>query len=294
VPIDVRVVAATNRDIAQMVADGRFREDLYYRLQGIVVQVPPLRDRRQEIPGLVEQFRSEVAASGESRVRGFATDAMDELFRREWPGNIRELRNAVYRAMVLATGELVERRDVLAALPAQAGGGGGLPPLLAIPATPTASPVPAPVPAVLPPPGPSAVAGPSLPPVAEAPVSLPASPAVASPAPALARPAESIPPTVPATEPSASLDNGGASGEAAAPPRRQEGAGPVILDSLPPRIRVLYDQLVAKGSIGTQDHMNTAGVSHRTGLRDLQTLVELGLAERVGTRRGARYRPTGG
>jgi DNA-binding NtrC family response regulator len=118
-----------------MVADGRFREDLYYRLQGIVVQVPPLRDRRQEIPGLVEQFRSEVAASGESRVRGFATDAMDELFRREWPGNIRELRNAVYRAMVLATGELVERRDVFAALPVQAGGaGGGIQPLLPMPA----------------------------------------------------------------------------------------------------------------------------------------------------------------
>jgi len=64
-----------------------------------------------------------------------------------------------------------------------------------------------------------------------------------------------------------------------------------VLDGLPPRIRTLYDALVAKGSIGTQDHMQTAGVSHRTGLRDLQTLVELGLAERVGSRRGARYRP---
>jgi DNA-binding NtrC family response regulator/HAMP domain-containing protein len=288
VPIDVRVVAATNRDIAQMVADGRFREDLYYRLQGIVVQVPPLRDRRQEIPGLVEQFRSEVAASGESRVRGFATDAMDELFRREWPGNIRELRNAVYRAMVLATGELVERRDVLAALPAQAGGGGGggLPPLLAIPATPTASAVTAPAPTAVP----SPAASPSLPPVAEAPVSPPVSPVVGSAAPAVDRPAAAVPPT----EPPASVDDGGASDEAEAPPQRQEGAGPVVLDSLPPRIRVLYDQLVAKGSIGTQDHMNTAGVSHRTGLRDLQTLVELGLAERVGARRGARYRPTGG
>jgi hypothetical protein len=106
----------------------------------------------------------------------------------------------------------------------------------------------------------------------------------------VARPAAVVPPA----EPPASVDDGGASDEAEAPPQRQEGAGPVVLDSLPPRIRVLYDQLVAKGSIGTQDHMNTAGVSHRTGLRDLQTLVELGLAERVGTRRGARYRPTGG
>src|SRR5258706_276944 len=117
VPVDVRVVAATNRDIRAMVTAGRFREDLFYRLQGIVVQVPPLRERRQEIPALVEQFRSEVMASGQSRVRGFTTDAMDELFRREWPGNIRELRMAVHRAMGLATGELVERRGVAAALP---------------------------------------------------------------------------------------------------------------------------------------------------------------------------------
>ena len=115
--VDIRVVAATNRDIAQMVADGRFREDLYYRLQGIVVQVPPLRDRRQEIPGLVEQFRSEVAASGESRVRGFATDAMDELFRREWPGNIRELVNIVERLVVLNGAGEVGTDDVRRCLP---------------------------------------------------------------------------------------------------------------------------------------------------------------------------------
>ena len=78
-------------------------------------------------------------------------------------------------------------------------------------------------------------------------------------------------------------------GEAVRPiPRAERQA---VVDGLPPRIRTLYDALVAKGSIGTQDHMQTAGVSHRTGLRDLQTLVELGLAERVGSRRGARYRP---
>src|SRR5262249_44017820 len=140
VPVDVRVVAATNRDIRAMVAAGRFREDLFYRLQGIVVQVPSLRERRQEIPALVEQFRSEVVASGQSRVRGFTTDAMDELFRREWPGNIRELRMAVHRAMGLPTGELVERRDVLAALPA-----------LPAPAAPIAAPQP-----VAPPPPPPA------------------------------------------------------------------------------------------------------------------------------------------
>ena len=78
-------------------------------------------------------------------------------------------------------------------------------------------------------------------------------------------------------------------GEAVRPiPRADRQA---VIDGLPPRIRTLYDALVSAGSIGTQDHMQTAGVSHRTGLRDLQTLVELGLAERVGSRRGARYRP---
>jgi len=198
----------------------------------------------------------------------------------------------VYRAMVLATGELVERRDVFAALPVQAGGaGGGLQPLPPMPAASPAAPMVAS--GALNP-----AAGPSLPPAAEAGVSLPVPSALPSGLPAGVRPAESAIPVETPVEVSAavpaSVDNPGASGsEAEAPPSRQTGAGPVLLDSLPPRIRVLYDQLVEKGSIGTQDHMTTAGVSHRTGLRDLQTLVELGLAERVGTRRGARYRPIG-
>ena len=270
VPVDVRVVAATNRDIAKMVAENRFREDLYYRLQGIVVNVPPLRERRQEIPALVEQFRSEVVASGESRIRGFTTDAMDELFRREWPGNIRELRNAVYRAMVLAAGDFVERRDVLAALP------GSAPSSIA--------PLPVAAAGVATGSQPSAVDvanGTRLPVVLEGqsgtnqrrdgdhepgtpPIPVAEAPAV--PAPTLPVPKEPVR-EIPRSDVEAKVR------------------------SLPPRIRALYDRLVAAKSLGTNEHMASAGVSHRTGLRDLQSLVELGLAVRIGTRRGARYRP---
>lgn len=262
VPIDVRVVAATNRDIGQMVADGRFREDLYYRLQGIIVQVPPLRDRRQEIPALVEQFRSEVVASGESRVRAFTTDAMDDLFRRDWPGNIRELRNAVYRAMVLAGGELVERRDVMAALPSssQVAPGSGSAVVSQAPTQGAPATVPSPA-------SPSTIeVGGAVSVTVESPVVVPGPPA---------EPTE------------ASVSPAAVGAPAVLPPLPD-----VVLVALPPRVRLLYERLVAAGSMATQDHMESTGISHRTGLRDLQQLVDLGLAERVGSRRGARYRPT--
>jgi transcriptional regulator with GAF, ATPase, and Fis domain len=110
VKVDVRVIAATNRDIGRMVAEGRFREDLYYRLQGLVVLVPPLRDRKPELGGLVEHFRREVVEAGQSQVTSLSTDAMDELYRYDWPGNIRELRNTVFRAMIMARGTVVQHR----------------------------------------------------------------------------------------------------------------------------------------------------------------------------------------
>jgi len=282
VAVDVRVVAATNRDLQRMVAVGRFREDLYYRLQGIVVNVPPLRERRPEIPALVEQFRSEVAASGESRARAFTTDAMDELFRRDWPGNIRELRNAVYRAMVLAAGDSVERREVIAALPPVAAAAGAQP-------SAGQGPLAAPSPAVTAPPSvppPSVQPGPAPQPATPNPEVAAPAPLVPEPTYVLPRRTDALPPAEPAAPPPVP-----AAGAAAMP-----GAGPtpareVVLQSLPPRVRALYNRLVIAGSIGTLDHMSSAGVSHRTGLRDLQLLVEVGLVERVGVRRGARYRP---
>ncbi|MBM4063255.1 MAG: HAMP domain-containing protein, partial [Planctomycetes bacterium] len=116
IKVDVRVIAATNRDISKLVAEGRFREDLYYRLQGMVVRVPALRERKAELPGLVEHFRQEVVEAGQSHATAISPDAMDELFRHDWPGNIRELRNTVFRAMVMARGGAVQQRDVAAAL----------------------------------------------------------------------------------------------------------------------------------------------------------------------------------
>ena len=118
--VDVRVVAATNCDLDAMVRNGTFREDLYYRLQGVLLRVPPLRERRAEIPALVEQFRLEAVAAGQTAVEGFAPDGMDELFRAEWRGNVRELRNTVFRALVLATGSRVTRADLLGLDPAVA------------------------------------------------------------------------------------------------------------------------------------------------------------------------------
>ncbi len=233
VPVDVRVIAATNRDLLEMVRRGRFREDLYYRLQGVVVRVPPLRDRKHELPALVEHFRREVVGAGQSRVRGFSTDAMDELFRREWPGNVRELRNVVFRAMVLAAGDQVELGDVRAAMPAAEPGAAAAP----------AQPVPAP------------------------PLALPAPPP-ASPAAAVPAPAEASAPADPAVA-------------------KREA------DELPPRLQALVALLRERVEISTQDHMEANGVSHRTGLRDLQALVEAGVVERVGKRRGARYRLAG-
>ncbi len=109
VAVDVRVVTATNRNLRELVAKGAFREDLYYRLQGMTIAIPPLRERRDEIPILVERFCKDLQVAGQIPIRGLATDAMDALYQHAWPGNVRELRNVVHRAIVLAAGEWVER-----------------------------------------------------------------------------------------------------------------------------------------------------------------------------------------
>ena len=102
IAIDVRVLAATNRDLEALMKEGRFREDLYYRLNVVTVNLPPLRERRRDIPLLVEHFLAKhVEELGE---RGVAPDALDRLVGHEWPGNVRELENVVQRAMVMATG----------------------------------------------------------------------------------------------------------------------------------------------------------------------------------------------
>jgi DNA-binding NtrC family response regulator len=112
VQVDVRVIAATNKDLRQLVADGRFQEDLYYRLNVIPIALPPLRDRREDIAPLVEHFITRHASRAGKRIDGIAPDAMRVLVDAPWPGNVRELENTVERAVVLATQPIIQARDV--------------------------------------------------------------------------------------------------------------------------------------------------------------------------------------
>lgn len=110
---DCRVLAATNRDLRAMVNEGTFREDLYFRLSIVNVLLPPLRERRDDIPLLVEHFLKQVWESRPDRPQlRLTASAMDMLFSYEWPGNVRELRNVIVRAANLSTGSAIEREDL--------------------------------------------------------------------------------------------------------------------------------------------------------------------------------------
>ena len=127
IQVDVRVLAATNKDIQSEIAEGRFREDLLYRLNVVPIEVPALRDRIEDIPALVAHFVESLAAGSGAPGRKFAADAVRRLQARPWPGNIRELRNAVERALILASGKVVTAADIdhlLPPPPAAAGGDG--------------------------------------------------------------------------------------------------------------------------------------------------------------------------
>jgi DNA-binding NtrC family response regulator len=114
--VNVRVLAATSRDIRQMVADGRFREDLYYRLNVIPVQLPPLRERPDDIPILAEHFLKDIAATKGTPPRRISPEVMRRFQSYRWPGNVRELRNVLEQMMVLAEGEVLTERDLPDAL----------------------------------------------------------------------------------------------------------------------------------------------------------------------------------
>jgi len=105
--IDVRVIAATNRDLRQMVTDGRFQEDLFYRLNVIPIHIPPLRARRDDIPVLVEHFVSKHAQRAGKRIDGVQPGVIATLQASEWPGNVRELENTIERAVVLSPEPLI-------------------------------------------------------------------------------------------------------------------------------------------------------------------------------------------
>jgi two-component system response regulator PilR (NtrC family) len=108
VAIDVRLVAASNRDLTRAVADGVLREDLFYRLNVIPIHLPPLRERREDIPLLVAHFIEKIAAAQRKPIQGVAPEAMAVLERHHWPGNIRQLENVIERAIVLGSGTVID------------------------------------------------------------------------------------------------------------------------------------------------------------------------------------------
>ena len=112
IQVDVRIIAATNRDLKKLVADGRFREDLFYRLNVIPITLPPLRERREDIPLLVERFVEGLAVELQKPLDGVTPEAMAALMAYPWPGNVRELRNVLERGAVVARGRRVDAPDL--------------------------------------------------------------------------------------------------------------------------------------------------------------------------------------
>ncbi|MFT3916414.1 MAG: sigma-54 dependent transcriptional regulator [Anaeromyxobacteraceae bacterium] len=112
IDVDVRIIAATNRDLRKAVAEGRFREDLFYRLNVIPILIPPLRDRREDIPLLVESFVERLALEMKKKLDGLSAEALAAIMAHDWPGNVRELRNVLERGAVVATGTQIQTSDL--------------------------------------------------------------------------------------------------------------------------------------------------------------------------------------
>lgn len=110
--VDVRIIAATNRDLEAEVRKGNFREDLYYRLNVVMLKIPPLRERMDDIPLLAQNFMENYAKKNRKQVKGFSPLAMDMLIHYDWPGNVRELENAVERAVILMSGDYITEKQL--------------------------------------------------------------------------------------------------------------------------------------------------------------------------------------
>ncbi|MCS6860029.1 MAG: sigma-54 dependent transcriptional regulator [Abditibacteriales bacterium] len=121
IQVDVRIIAATNRLLKQHVAEGKFREDLYYRLQVIPIRIPPLRERKEDILPLAEHFLRMYNAKNNRDIKGLSREAQKLLLTYDWPGNVRELENAIERAVILCTGKEITPDDFLGLI----GGDGG-------------------------------------------------------------------------------------------------------------------------------------------------------------------------
>jgi two-component system response regulator HydG len=110
--VDVRILAATNRDLENEVQQGKFREDLYYRLNVVTVAIPPLKTRQEDIPLLAQYFLERFAKKNRKTIKGFTPQAMDLLLKHVWPGNVRELENAIERAVILLSGDFITAREL--------------------------------------------------------------------------------------------------------------------------------------------------------------------------------------
>jgi DNA-binding NtrC family response regulator len=112
ISLDVRVISSSNRDLEQLVADGRFRQDLYYRLVVFPIELPPLRQRREDIPALVEHFLDKYAGDAGRRITRVEPEALELLMRHDWPGNVRELENVIHRSLLVASAPDLKRDDL--------------------------------------------------------------------------------------------------------------------------------------------------------------------------------------
>ena len=126
IQVDVRVIAATNKDLAEEIEEGRFREDLFYRLNVVPIHIPPLRERREDIPMLVQHFAESMASASRTLPRDFSKGALERLSDLPWPGNVRELRNTVERLTILSPGQTVEAADVDLLASGRAASGGAV------------------------------------------------------------------------------------------------------------------------------------------------------------------------
>jgi transcriptional regulator with PAS, ATPase and Fis domain len=111
-PLDIRVIAATNRDLGEDVSEGRFREDLYHRLNVVALESPPLRERKDDIPQLAQYFLQQSAEKSKRYVKGLSPESLEMIMQYSWPGNVRELENAMERAVVLGDTDWVLPEDL--------------------------------------------------------------------------------------------------------------------------------------------------------------------------------------
>jgi two-component system response regulator HydG len=112
ITVDVRILAATNRDLRNEVEIGNFREDLYYRLNVVTLKIPPLRGRQDDIPLLAQHFLEKYAKKNRKNIKGFSPLAMDILLKYGWPGNVRELENTIERAVILISGDNITEKEL--------------------------------------------------------------------------------------------------------------------------------------------------------------------------------------